>query len=91
MKAPELHAELLAQMQDGVKAVIAGKRDTFKARNVSPQMIDDLMRYLEFQRGDMDSNGWQHDWWLPFTKDGKSFTAFGQCWDGSFEFSKTEE
>ena len=86
-----IEKELLKEMADGLSAVIDGRLKEFHACNITPQMVEQHLKPLGWKRGDLDSNGWQYDWWLPFTKGKKSFTASGSGFYGDFGFQKTDE
>lgn len=86
-----LAKQLDTAMKDGIDDVIDGKREKLEVHNITPSMVEKYLEPLGWEKGELETNGWQYDWWLPFTKDGKSFTASGSGYDGWFLFSKTEE
>jgi len=87
MKAIEL---LKKEMVEGIDSVISGKIKEFKSTNITPSMVVDYLDTFGWNTGELESNGWQYDWWITFTKDNMSFTAFGSGYDGTFEFKKSE-
>lgn len=75
----------------GIGEVIDGMKKGFECRGVTPEMIKTHMEKHKYETGDLETNGWEYDWWLKFTKAGKSFTASGSGYYGWFAFSPTEE
>jgi len=82
---------LKKEMIDGITDVLSGKKKVFKANNITPHMVEEYLESEGWDRGELTNNGWQYDWWLPFTKNEKSFTAHGSGYYGRFEFRKTED
>lgn len=83
--------ELNNEMRDGIFAVLRGDKAEFKHSNITTLMVEKHMELHGWEVGEFVTNGWQYDWWQPFTKDGKSFTAHGSGYYGTFEFRATEE
>lgn len=90
MKEPDIKKETIERMKAGIDAVLSGKATIFKSFFIPPELVEDYLVKLGWEKGEFDTNGWEYDWWLPFTKDGKSFTASGGGFYGNFEFSETE-
>jgi hypothetical protein len=89
MKAMAL---LKQEMVTGIKSVLDGHKKRFKTKsNITPSMVENYLEKRGWEKGQLETNGWQYDWWLPFTKDGKSYTAFGGGYYGGLEFFETEE
>lgn len=86
-----IKAEVEKQMVAGIKKVLSGKNAQFDGEFVTPQMIGDHMETLGWEKGEFDTNGWQYDWWLEFSKGDKSFTASGCGHTGAFNFAATEQ
>lgn len=84
----ELNKQLQIEMEVGLTAVILGDCEEYIQSGISPKKVKDYMTKQGFKCGELDTNGWQYDWWLTFTKAGKAFTAFGTGWTGEFQFSK---
>ena len=82
---------LKKEMKKGVTQVLKGEIESFECDHIPPAMIAEYMDDLGFVRSDLETNGWDYDWWLHFTKDGKSYTACGSGYYGWFEFGPTEE
>lgn len=81
----------IAEMKAGIDSVLSGKKEEFESQsNITPSMVEEYLQPLKWKRGELDTNGWQYDWWLPFTKGKQSFTAHGSGYYGCFHFGKTE-
>jgi hypothetical protein len=57
------------------------------------QPIDDIKNALEkygweMEWDDMDTNGWEHDFWIPFTKDEETITLGGSWYHGGYTLSR---
>lgn len=53
---------------------------------VSPKDIKGYMEGLGFVASEMETNGWEYDWWVDFKEPNANrigYTAFGQGYDGS--------
>ena len=89
MKAVKL---LEKEMKAGVDAVLKGTKKSFSSNNINPEMIDKYMVKLGLKRvGEFETNGWDYDWWLHYTKDEKNYIACGGGYYGHFEFSLDDE
>lgn len=78
-------------MKAGIMAALNGDIAEFESSFIHPEMVCNYLESEGWEKGDLDINGWQYDWWIPFTKDGKIFTAGGSGYYGTFQFSQTEE
>lgn len=83
--------KLTKDQQVSVAEVINGESVSFEAINICPNAIDIYMQSLGYETGEFETNGWQYDWWLNFTKGEENWTAFGSGYYGTFEFRKTED
>ncbi len=82
---------IFLEMIQGIDEVLIGKRKTFKSKYICPEMIKTYMLGCGWKDGDdFETNGWQYDWWMNFTKGDLKYTAFGSGYYGKFEFFKTE-
>lgn len=87
----KIKEQLEANMKAGIDAVLAGATKEFKAEFTPPSMVVDYMESIGWEKGELDTNGWQYDWWIQFGKEDESFTASGCGWDGDFHFERTED
>lgn len=37
---------------------------------------------------ELETNGWEHDFWIPFEKDGETITFGGSWYSGNYNLSK---
>lgn len=86
MKSNELYKE----MKEGIDAVIGGKTKIFKSYGISPSMVDAYLKELGFTRDHMETNGWQWDYWIDYSKGDQKYMVFGGGWDGKIQFSLAE-
>ena len=87
-----IRAQIVKAMEQGVQSVINGKTKKFKCYGVSPQMIRDYMLNINYSRiEEMETNGWQYDWWMYFVKGNKEFIASGSGWTCEFAFEQEED
>jgi hypothetical protein len=86
-----IRGRICAELRRGIDDVLSGRRLTYSGFAVPPAVVRKIMKHRQFKCSDIETNGWQVDWWLTFTKGEQSFTAFGCMNDGTFEFIKTEE
>lgn len=84
------YPSLTEPAQHAIAEVINGDREKFEAQNISPNAVRLHMVSLGYA-SDLDTNGWQYDWWLNFTKGDEKWTAYGSGYYGTFGFMKTEE
>lgn len=78
-------------MAHEVDRLLDGRLNKLEAECVCPHQIKHYMESKGWACSDLDTNGWEYDWWLTFTKDGKSFSASGSGYYGWFELAPTEE
>lgn len=83
--------QLKRELHEGVSKVLSGESKKFQLEGICPNWIKIYLELNGYECSDLDTNGWDSDWWLRFTKDEKSFTAFGSGYYGNFEFGPTEE
>ena len=75
----------------GIANVLSGRFEGFNSSHITPSMIKEYMESLGWESGEFETNGWQYDWWIQFTKNNASYTASGSGYYGKFKFSKSEE
>lgn len=64
----------------GLKEVLEGQIIIDLAiRGITPSQIQDFLESKGFKHIGLDSNGWQHDFWNYFEKDGVRIVHCG-CW-----------
>lgn len=75
----------------GITSVLDGRTEIFKGDCIPAAMADEYLEKEGWERGDMVTNGWQSDRWVPYTKGDKSYTVFVSEFYGTFKFQKTKE
>jgi len=61
-----------------IEQVLEGEIDTCTSDTlISPDVAVAYLKSLELDEGDMDTNGWQWDFWIPFYKDNKKYVLSG--------------
>jgi hypothetical protein len=75
-----------------LESVINGTETTVDLpSDVTPSSIVDYMKQLGYDY-DLDTNGWEHDFWFYFRKIGSPTYMYSGCWwDGSHSFSIDED
>lgn len=79
------------RMVNGINAVLSGEKKEYNGKHITPEMVDEYMKSIGWERGDLETNGWQWDWWMNYTKGDKMYTACGCGWDGDFHFEEEED
>lgn len=73
-----------------VKKLLDGDFDSFKTSDlIAPDKADQVLKSLGFEQKSFDSNGWQWDFWMEYSKDGNTYTLAGSGWyNDGLTFSK---
>jgi hypothetical protein len=82
LEAKALRAAGLSLMRAGVNAVVQGQMDEYKSDLVSAA---DVMGHLgmEVYQCEMESNGWQMDFWIDVPIDGRILVVGGEGYRGA--------
>ncbi|HSE99857.1 MAG TPA: hypothetical protein VLA48_03090 [Nitrososphaeraceae archaeon] len=57
---------------------------------ISPHKVDEYLKSESCEQEDFDSNGWNWDFWMTYSKDDKKFTLSGGGWyNNGLTFSVT--
>lgn len=83
--------EIPSVVRSQINHVISGALEEYDGESVAPSQIKDYMEAQGWECGDLDTNGWEYDWWLNFTKGGKKLTACGSGYYGWFSLGKSDE
>lgn len=77
----------------GIETVLEGMRPEFEEKKLTipVEMVKTHMEAKGWSAGELETNGWQYDWWMTFTKGKQSFTASGSGYHGGFCFAPTED
>lgn len=71
-----------------VTDLIDGKITTHKGYGIALSFFRQEFESRQFESGDIDTNGWQYDHWMTFSKDGMKFGYSGSGYYGDFCISK---
>lgn len=59
---------------------------------ISPDKIDDYLKSKGLEQDDLDTNGWQYDFWMNYSDGTKLYTMMGSGWYAqNITFSVSEE
>lgn len=78
-------------MIDLIQSVITDEISSVNIPYTPIEEIEDLLTTLGFntdEPGYDDTNGWQHDFWLEYTKDDITYRLSGSWYYGNYTFSK---
>ena len=96
-KTPTVRNLIDEEVFTGINSVIEGRAKKFELKPfrpttiaVIPAVVKDYLTAKGWECGELETNGWDSDWWLTFTKGEKSFTAHGSGYYGGFHFAATE-
>lgn len=80
----------MEEFKQQIVRLLNGKFDAFKTSNlIVPDKADQVLKSLGFQWEDFDSNGWDWDFWVTYSKDGNKYTLSGSGWyNNGLAFSK---
>lgn len=78
-------------MEAGIKSVIEGRLNNVQFDFLVPNAADEYIKALGGVRGDIDTNGWDWDFWVTYTIDNKKYTLAGSGWSGKRWFVLNQE
>lgn len=80
----------MEEFKEKAQRVLEGKAVCFTTIELlSPDKADQVLKSLNFEQGDFDSNGWDWDFWMTYYKDGEKYTLSGSGWyNNGLTFSK---
>lgn len=73
-----------------IAAVLNGSEHSFETVNICPAAIKAHMESLGYKTDDLETNGWDYDWWLSFRKTDEAWVASGSGYYGTFEFAPAD-
>ena len=83
---------LLEEMKQGIKDVIDGVTSEFESDFLTPSYIDEfIMSKYGIRMDDIDSNGWQWDYWITYYINNVRYMLCGSGFYGGLRFSKYGE
>ena len=92
MNGKQLREELILEMQTGIKNVIDGKEKEWSSAFLCPDDVCGYLTSIGFEEHpDIDTNGWEWDYWIHYEQDGKKWTVSGCGYYGGISFAPKEE
>jgi hypothetical protein len=64
------------------------KNEEWSHDNISPSVIVEYFESLGFEKDDMDSNGWDYDFWIYMHKGDEKITITGSGYYGNIEVNR---
>ena len=84
--------KLKQEMQRGIDDVFTHKEESFESNGICPNMVKEYLEGMNWKQvGDLETNGWDYDWWLTFEKGKEKFVASGSGYYGTFKFERDDE
>lgn len=75
-----------------ILAVVEGSVPEWKSTLHFPVVeLEYALWQLGFERVEVETNGWEWDWWRTYEKDGKGYTLSGSGYLGHLKFYPAEE
>ena len=83
----------MEEFKEGIQKVLNGELQYVKSSVLlSPNDVHEYLESIDLEQGNFDSNGWDWDFWMSYTKDGVTYTLAGSGWyNNGLTFSKDEE
>ncbi|MGL4792466.1 MAG: hypothetical protein ACRC23_01950 [Aeromonas jandaei] len=76
-------------VMENIEAVLNGDIDEAKNINAPFSMVEAILCKKGYSREDIETNGWQVDFWVEFTKPGeRTISVSGGMWYGTIESIK---
>jgi hypothetical protein len=89
MTEETIREALYENLKTGIQKVISGELTEYKSSFLSPDdIISELVSMGGDDSGEMDSNGWQWDFWQTVELDGVSYGIGGSGYYGGIRFYK---
>lgn len=74
-----------------ILSVINEEKKEIKLDLCIPNDIEEFLKELGYKRGEIETNGWQYDYWISYKEENKSFTFAGSGYYGEQSFSNDIE
>jgi hypothetical protein len=83
----------MEEFKEQLLKVLAGEIILFKTSTlVSPDEASKILEEHGFEKGDMDTNGWDWDFWQTYYKDNVEYCLSGSGWyNRGLTFGKTTD
>lgn len=85
-----LTKEVKEQIKAEIKKLLTGEIEQVEIDTIPPSKLGDLIEEYGgiVLNDDFDTNGWDYDYWLPFTYNGVRYTIFGGGYYGGVKVYK---
>lgn len=81
MNIKEAYAEYFEFFSKEIDKVLNGElQEVASEIYISPDEIDSYLKSKGLEQGDLDTNGWNYDFWMNYSKDDKYYTLMGSGW-----------
>jgi hypothetical protein len=74
-----------------IMSVVNGHELEVKLPLVTPNDVQEFMKSIGYEKNNIDTNGWQWDYWIDYSNGGKVFTFSGSGYYGNQKFGVKEE
>lgn len=93
MNIKEAYTEYFEIFSKEIDKVLNGElQEVVSEIYISPDKIDTYLINKGLEQGDLDTNGWQYDFWMNYTDGAKSYSLMGSGWYATkITFSIAEE
>jgi hypothetical protein len=71
----------MEEFKKEIEKVINGEVEFAQSKTlISPDEADKYLQSIGFEQEEFDSNGWDWDFWMGYSKDEKSYVLSGSGW-----------
>lgn len=79
MNKEELKLLIESQMKDDIDSVLSGKSKFERLLGVRPSKVINYLKTLDndLDEGQLETNGWEWDFWIPISYNGKAYILSG--------------
>lgn len=83
----------MEDFENEIDKVLSGEINLANSHElISPNKVDEYLKSVGCKEEDFESNGWDWDFWMTYSKDGKKFILAGSGWyNNGLSFSKSED
>lgn len=67
-------------MEELIDSIVYGHEYKVDLKGLAPNLAVEYLETLGYEKGEMETNGWQVDFWVSFTKDGATTLEFSGDW-----------
>ena len=83
----------MEEFKNEIDKVLSGEIKYTKSNIlIAPEDVGQYLKSVGLEQEDFDSNGWDWDFWMTYSKDSKKYTLSGSGWyNRGLTFSRDEE